>query len=286
MSEAFWERAIEISVGSLSPTINWSSLAKQEFLLPPKDQQAQIAELLWAMDDVIEKDISVKDILEKSYNVILNQFLIHGEFSDKGELVSSKCGLLDSRINSIVLKDCLIEKPSYGANAPSKNYIQNTPRYIRITDIDDKGELVDEEIVSIDSMSYSEYLLKQDDFLIARTGNTVGKTFLYDESYGDCVYAGYLIRFRVDALKLLPKFLFHFSKSLKYETFKMKTIKVGAQPNINAEEYQSMVIPYFSIEVQKRIVSRLELLVENGKLIESKISASRSLQKSLINQVF
>src|SRR5690554_2934663 len=57
MSEVFWKRAIEISVGSLSPTINWKSLAKQEFLLPPKAEQARLAKLLWAMDEVIEKEI-------------------------------------------------------------------------------------------------------------------------------------------------------------------------------------------------------------------------------------
>jgi len=56
MSEVFWKRAIEISVGSLSPTINWKTLAKQEFLLPPKEEQGKLADLLWAMDDVIEKE--------------------------------------------------------------------------------------------------------------------------------------------------------------------------------------------------------------------------------------
>jgi len=62
MSEVFWKRAIEISVGSLSPTINWKTLAKQEFLLPPKEEQGKLADLLWAMDDVIEKE---KVVLEE-----------------------------------------------------------------------------------------------------------------------------------------------------------------------------------------------------------------------------
>ena len=49
-SDLFMHRAVDISVGSLSPTINWGTLKHQEFLLPPKDQQAKLAELLWAMD--------------------------------------------------------------------------------------------------------------------------------------------------------------------------------------------------------------------------------------------
>lgn len=58
LSEYFWERANEISVGSLSTTINWKTIAKQEFLLPPKEQQAQLAELLWAADEMVEKKIN------------------------------------------------------------------------------------------------------------------------------------------------------------------------------------------------------------------------------------
>ena len=72
ISEYFWDRAIKISVGSLSPTINWKSIAKQEFLLPPKAQQAELADLLWALDEVIEKDLELLEKLE----VLLNNFII------------------------------------------------------------------------------------------------------------------------------------------------------------------------------------------------------------------
>jgi len=66
-SDQFMHRAVDISVGGLSPTINWGDLKHQEFLLPPKAEQARLAELLWAMDEVIEKE---KVVLEK---VIINQ---------------------------------------------------------------------------------------------------------------------------------------------------------------------------------------------------------------------
>jgi type I restriction enzyme S subunit len=54
-NDTFFERALSISVGSLSPTINWKTLAKQEFLIPPKDEQRRIADILWAADDTIIK---------------------------------------------------------------------------------------------------------------------------------------------------------------------------------------------------------------------------------------
>ncbi len=55
-SDQFMHRMVDISVGGLSPTINWSDLKHQEFLLPPKEEQAKLAELLWAMDEVIERE--------------------------------------------------------------------------------------------------------------------------------------------------------------------------------------------------------------------------------------
>ena len=76
-SDLFMHRAVDISVGSLSPTINWKTLKQQEFLLPPKDQQAQIAELLWAMDDVVEKSEKLNEKIEKCLESLIESE-IHG----------------------------------------------------------------------------------------------------------------------------------------------------------------------------------------------------------------
>nr|WP_294861593.1 restriction endonuclease subunit S [uncultured Fluviicola sp.] len=72
-SDQFMHRAVDISVGGLSPTINWGDLKGQEFLLPPKEEQAKLAELLWAMDEVIEKEKGIRNklqITEKSFRSI------------------------------------------------------------------------------------------------------------------------------------------------------------------------------------------------------------------------
>lgn len=71
-SDQFMHRMVDISVGGLSPTINWSDLKHQEFLLPPKAQQAELAELLWAMDNVIEKDLEVLERLELVKSIEIN----------------------------------------------------------------------------------------------------------------------------------------------------------------------------------------------------------------------
>ena len=285
-SDLFMNRAIDISVGSLSPTINWGTLKHQVFVLPPANLHANLAELLWAMNDSLNKGIDYKNTLNNSYKTLLNKIMIHGSLSRDGELVKSKCGLLDARLNVVQLKDCLAEKPSYGANASSKRFEVGSPRYVRITDIDDNGRLIDDQLVTIDLQDYDNYILEDNDFLFARTGNTVGKTFLYDSSYGLAVYAGYLIKFKVNPDRLRPKFLFYFTKSLKFESFKRKMMKVGTQPNINAEEYQSMHLPEFTVTEQDELVANLESYREIIKIAEKKIKSSKELQSKLINQVF
>lgn len=284
-SNALWDYANSNAAGTMSKRVKWRDLAKYEFLLPPKDQQAQLAKLLWAMSDVIEKENELLNRVKQSYVTLINQFMIHGNYVD-GQLIITKCGLLDSRIETYKLKDCLSEKPMYGANASSKPYEMDSPRYIRITDIDDEGNLIKEDKVTIDSSDYEQYVLSDNDFLFARTGNTVGKTLLYKNEMGNAVFAGYLIKFDINEELLNPKFLFYFTKSLKYESFKRKMIKVGAQPNINSEEYQSMVLPKFSLQIQNELCKKLDDLKSNIDLVNAKISGSKSLQKSLINQVF
>ncbi len=285
-NDKFFDYAVKHSAGGLSPRVKFKDLANYQFLLPPKDQQSKIAELLLAMDEVIEKDTALLDTLKDLYSTNINQFMIHGIYRNNGEIIKSECGLLDSRIETMELKDCLVEKPTYGANASSKPYVNGAPRYIRITDIDDEGNLIEEDKVTIDSTDYSPYILRDQDFLIARTGNTVGKTFLYNSGMEESVFAGYLIRFRLNTNMLRPRFLFYYSKSLKFEAFKSKMIKVGAQPNINSEEYQSIVLPQFSVDVQDQLISKLDFINSSLNGSKSKIIKSRALQKTLINQIF
>jgi len=286
LSEGFSQHSIKNSKGSVNPYVNWKDLAGYEFLLPPLRTQAELSELLWTLDNGRQTDIGLVSTLKRAYKTLLNQMMIHGTESLDGKVTKTKCGLLDERLNVIQLKDCLLEKPSYGANASSKIYEEGRPRYIRITDIDDDGKLIDDELVTIDSESYDDYMLKDNDFLFARTGNTVGKTHLYRSKYGPAVYAGYLIRFRLNQQLLRPKFLFFFTKSLKFESFKRKMMKVGAQPNINSEEYQSMHLPDLPIKVQDELIAKLDNYCEIIKLAEQKLKHAKSLQTSLINKVF
>jgi len=74
-SEIFFERAMSISVGSLSPTINWKTLAQQEFALPPRDEQRRIAEILWAADEVCENWEQTRREAKQLRSIFLNEMI-------------------------------------------------------------------------------------------------------------------------------------------------------------------------------------------------------------------
>ncbi len=272
-SDRFFDFAVQTSAGSLSPRTKFQDLTKFEFLLPPKEQQAKLAEFLWAGDDVVEKYTDLEKTIVKSILYYTDKELFYSK--PKKEL----------RKKQKLIEYC-VNKPKYGANAASKPYVLNSPRYIRITDINDDGRLIETGIVSIDSENYEEYLLHEGDFLFARTGNTVGKTFLFRNSDGISVYAGYLIKFSLDVKKLKPEILEIFCKSTTYQRFLKSVVKVGAQPNINAEQYSNIEIPLISIEEQNEILKQYSYLNKSLVEIRKNLNCLKQIQKQLINQIF
>lgn len=97
------------------------------------------------------------------------------------------------------LSEVSLGKPQYGANAPATFYTGKRPRYIRITDIDATGIVSLNGKVEADLQDFSRFLLQENDLLFARSGATVGKTYLYNSLDGPSIYAGYLIRFKLNS---------------------------------------------------------------------------------------
>lgn len=97
-----------------------------------------------------------------------------------------------------------------------------------------------------------KHLLRNNDILFARTGGTVGKTFFYDGSIGDAIFAGYCIRFSFDKSKVLPKYVYWNTKTTLYENWVKGIQRPSGQPNINKEEFKSfkILLPCFSKQEQ------------------------------------
>lgn len=173
----------------------------------------------------------------------------------------------------------------YGANASGIKYDSDLPRYIRITDIDKDGNLIQDNMQSLSLEDAEGYYLDDGDILFARSGATVGKTFLYNISYGIAAFAGYLIRARITPSKALSKFIYYYTFSYTYDEWKKFIFSQSTIQNINAEKYSSLLIPICPIYEQQKIIQYLNqkcieidsIISEKEKLLEKLNAYKKSL---------
>lgn len=194
-------------------------------------------------------------------------------------------GMMPVDWNIAHLGDLCIGTPEYGANASAEEKDETLPRYIRITDITEDGYLIQDSWKSIKREKGAGYLLKVGDFLFARTGATVGKTYQYNKNDGECAFAGYLIKFKPDSKQLFPKFLFYYTHSPYYYSWVKNMLRAGAQPNINAKEYSKLLIPLPPQGEQKKIIEILTILDEAIQKTDQIIQKTAQLKKGLMQQL-
>ena len=153
----------------------------------------------------------------------------------------------------------LSESIQYGYNAPAKE--NGRIKMVRISDIQDNSVVWQTvPYCEIDEKDIDTYLLKSNDILFARTGGTVGKSYLVKVVPEDAIYAGYLIRTRYSAL-LCPEFLKYFMETELYWSQLRNGTIATAQPNCNGKTLAHMLVPLPPQNEQKRIVKKLDKIM-------------------------
>ena len=190
--------------------------------------------------------------------------------------------------NNTRLKNLLKEPLAYGLNVSSELDDHNMPRYIRITDFDDFNNLNEQTFKSLPIEIAQGALLKDGDLLFARSGASVGKTYLYQPLPNGACYAGYLIKARFNKHVVNPKYVYYFTKSQEYENWKNSTYIQATIQNISAEKYYQLPIFLPSIEEQDKMVSYLDTKLSEidhqVSLLTSKRDAYLRLKKSVISR--
>ena len=267
------------SLQGLIGGVSISTLSNISIPVPTKEEQAIISAYLDNTVSSINNLISKKEAqycdIAKYKTAIISELLSDGlrVGIDSRETEVPYIGSIPSHWQCAPLKYFLKENMTYGANESAESDNKSYPRYVRITDITDDGELREETFKSLSPEKAKDYMLSPGDILFARSGATVGKTYLYRGGFDAC-YAGYLIRARCGE-KLLPEFLFLYTQTSMYEAWKNSVYIQATIPNIGADKYSELRVLVPPIEEQREIV----------EAANKKCESINSLQKELKAQI-
>lgn len=198
----------------------------------------------------------------------------------------SELGLipLDWQIRS--LRSCLRYSPRYGLNAAAVEFDDCLPTYLRITDISDEGRFAPSPRVSVLHPNARAYFLNVGNLVFARTGASVGKSYLYNPSDGPLVFAGFLIQITPDPETLDSVYLAYYVQSKRYWNWVAMMSTRSGQPGINGQEYGTLQLPIPSIEEQRAIAAALSdadgLIGALDALIEKKRAIKQAAMQQLL----
>ncbi len=273
-SDRFFDFAVKTSAGSLSPRTKFQDLANFEFSLPPIDQQEKIAELLWAGDDLIEKETKLLLNYGSFYQSLLND-LIHPNIEDASKY---NLGQLGQTFGGLSGKT----KLDFGRGKPFITYMNVF-----------KNSKIDINEIDLCEIKPGEKQnqLKYGDIVFTGSSETpeeVGMaSVLLDKSIDDIYLNSFCFAFRLDSFDvILPEFARFLFRAQYVRDFMHLHAQGSTRFNLSkttVKEKLNLFIP--SKEKQKEIVSRLEKVLEIEKNLLSKASQEKNILKQIINNV-
>ena len=273
LSHDFTEYSVKNSRGSVNPYINWKDIADYEFLLPPKAEQKRLAKLLWAADEVVEKE---KRELEK-----LDLFR-QSKLKD----------IFKSANTHTRLKDLPIEEINGLWKTDDHDSIDVS--VIRSTEFSDYGTICFDKLepMPVKVSQYKTRKLYPADIIVERSGGgpdqPVGRVCYFEQSEGEYSFSNFTSCLRVaDSNVILPKYLFYF---LEYYWEMGGTDRIQNQTtgirNLDYELYKMIKVPMLSIEKQKQAIGIIDQIQLSIFAMKSQIEQSQQIKQELINKVF
>ena len=262
-SDQFMHRMVDISVGGLSPTINWSDLKDQEFLIPPKPEQAKLAELLWALDNQIEKDrktiqclVTLKETLNKEI------FALHKTINLGNNAYFE---ILSSGIDKF----------------------KNTKDYISTKCVEKYSIMQIEETITFDKRpSRANMQPITNSIWFARMKDTFKVIKPSEREIKNCIFSTGFCGIKPNEKLVYLEYLFHFFLSNQFNQQKDILAKGTTQKAINNHSVKRIKISIPDIETQRNVSEKLNTIIQNIELAEQKIKSSKNLNKTIINEIF
>ena len=296
-SKRMWDFANANAAGTMSKRVKWRDLANYEFLLPPREQQEKLAELLWSMDELIEQELGLLDSAKIQFQVKKNNLVLIGKshdsvFSEKLKLERA-ADWNETTIGELVDNGSIvqIQDGNHGEIHPkSKDYIEDGIPFV-MANVLHNGK-IDFDVAKKLPQSITDKLrigfAKPGDVLLSHKG-TVGEVAIVPNEIGwpYLMLTPQVTYYRIDSSRLLNKFLYFVFTSNYFQNKlrRLSSQSTRAYVGITAQRSLKIVLPH-DIGEEAEIVNTLSKIEENLAVINEKIFKSKALQESLINKVF
>lgn len=269
-SDMFMERAIEISVGSLSPTINWKTLRIEEFLLPPLEEQKRIAEILWAADEAVEK-----------YTTLLNDFNFFTDALIEKNLTSpNTAGVLENYCPSDGIKI-----GPFGSLLHAKDYQPAGIPVVMPADIED-GVIQEQRIARISHQKAEElsnYCIRENDILFPRRGD-LSKRAIVLKTQENWLCGTGTIRVRLND-NVNPRAVFMAVTSASTNRW-LERFSVGTtMPNLNASTIKKIPFHLPEETTARPFLDELEKIRDVSFSVKEHCNRLANLRKNLLEQM-
>lgn len=197
----------------------------------------------------------------------------------------TEVGVIPEDWRVLPLRVCLSKSPEYGINAAAVPFDDNLPTYLRITDIGDDGRFRPSPRVSVKHSNVAAYFLSKGDLVFARTGASVGKSYLYNPNDGPLVFAGFLIRVSPDSTVLEPSYLAYYIQSKRYWDWVATMSIRSGQPGINGQEYGTLLLALPETKEQQAIADALSDLDGLIEALDKLIAKKRSIKQATMQHL-
>lgn len=266
-SDVFFDVALSISVGSLSPTINWKTLAAETFSIPSKDEQQRIAEILWAANDVIEKTETLRENLTQYQTQFRQSIFDNGhnwKISALGDVFEVQLGKMLS--------------PKSKTGHSPKSYLGNSNVQWG------KFELDELKTMDFNDAEKKKFALKSGDLLVCE-GGEVGRSAIWNGEMEECYYQKAVHRLRPKSEEIIPKFYLEYMFYAAWKGEFQSLTGHSTIAHLPAIKLKSLSVPVPSFDEQSNLMKVFENLENSIKAAESKILSSKSLVKELTKKL-
>ncbi len=269
MSDRFMNRAIEISVGSLSPTINWTTLKHEQFTLPPLDQQHRIAEILWAVDETCAAYDAALQSASQAHGAKLVDALGEGRGGRSHSRFPTKA------LSEVVFLQTGIAK---GKTYPATMATIELP-YLRVANVQDGHlDLSEMKTIVVPKADEERFKLQDRDVVICEGGDfdKVGRGTIWRAQVPNCLHQNHVFCLRADRGVLLPEFLaLQLGSAYGKRYFLGCAKKTSNLASINSTQVKAFPFQLPTLAEQEQLVREVEQLQSLRDALASHLEAAR-----------